>query len=360
MSRNAETNAGGDPEATLALQAKAPSSKVQRIPALDFTKGALVLIMVLYHWVNYFIGPQWPYYRYLRFLTPSFIFITGFMISHIYLSKYDAADPRLAKRLLVRGLKLLAIFIVLNVARMLATPILSTGGVVGNPLDPRSIFAVFVSGDVSVGGGKIAAFYILVPISYILILSAALLRPYRAFRYTFHLMCVVLLASILALDLIGTQSQGLELVTIGLLGVLTGFAPIAKINKFVRHPYLLAFTYLCYVFAITIWNVPFPLQIVGVSLNVIAIYAVGSSAGEPSRMKRHVILLGKYSLFGYVGQIAVLQILSAGFRHVHPGLYVLVITFVAAFVLTMLSVELLDRARSRAARMDRLYKAVFA
>ena len=45
-------------------------------PALDFTKGALVLIMVLYHWLNYFYGPRGDVYRYLRFLTPSFIFIT--------------------------------------------------------------------------------------------------------------------------------------------------------------------------------------------------------------------------------------------------------------------------------------------
>src|SRR5271166_4503527 len=74
------------------------SSKPKRISALDFTKGALVLIMVLYHWVNYFIGLQWPYYRYLRFLTPSFIFVTGFMISNVYLSKYVVDDPRLFKR----------------------------------------------------------------------------------------------------------------------------------------------------------------------------------------------------------------------------------------------------------------------
>src|SRR3984957_12974562 len=92
-------------------QGTASPAKTQRITALDFTKGALVLIMVLYHWINYFIGPDWGYYRYLRFLTPSFIFVTGFMVSHIYLSKYKAADPRLPKRLITRGLKLLAIFL---------------------------------------------------------------------------------------------------------------------------------------------------------------------------------------------------------------------------------------------------------
>jgi uncharacterized membrane protein len=32
----------------------APGNKPYRIPALDFTKGALVLIMVLYHWINHF------------------------------------------------------------------------------------------------------------------------------------------------------------------------------------------------------------------------------------------------------------------------------------------------------------------
>src|ERR1700740_404806 len=61
----------------------------QRIPALDFTKGTLALFMVLYHWINYFVGVEWGYYRYLRFLSPSFIFISGFMISNVYLSKYN-------------------------------------------------------------------------------------------------------------------------------------------------------------------------------------------------------------------------------------------------------------------------------
>ena len=109
------------------MRKTADSPKAQRISALDFTKGALVLIMVLYHWINYFIGLQWPYYRYLRFLTPSFIFVTGFMISNVYLSKYDAADPRLSKRLFTRGLKLMAVFLALNAARTLIVPVLSTG-----------------------------------------------------------------------------------------------------------------------------------------------------------------------------------------------------------------------------------------
>src|ERR1700734_3441984 len=131
---------------TLVTPAAVRSPKGQRLPGLDFTKGVLVLVMVLYHWVNYFIGTQWGYYQYLRFLTPSFIFITGFMISNVYLSKYAAADPRLPKRLFTRGLKLLGIFVVLNVARTFIVPVLSTGAVVNDPLNLRNIFIVFVSG----------------------------------------------------------------------------------------------------------------------------------------------------------------------------------------------------------------------
>ncbi len=106
-----------------------------RIPALDFTKGALVLIMVLYHWMNYFLNLSWDLLKYLHFLTPSFIFITGFMVSNVYLSKYAAADPRLSKRLFTRGLKLLAIFLVLNLARIFV-PVFGNGAVVRSPLDP--------------------------------------------------------------------------------------------------------------------------------------------------------------------------------------------------------------------------------
>jgi peptidoglycan/LPS O-acetylase OafA/YrhL len=342
------------------MQASAKQGAVQRLSALDFTKGALVLIMVLYHWINYFIGPQWPYYFYLRFLTPSFIFITGFMISHVYLSKYDVADPRLPKRLLTRGFKLMVIFLALNAVRMLIVPALGTGVVAANLLDTRNFITVFVSGNLQVVGGKLVSFSILVPISYLLMFSGVLMLPYRFYRYTFHAVCALLLLSVPLLGLGGIQSPNLEFVTIGLIGVLAGFLPIAKIDGWVRHPYMLVFAYLCYTIAITAWNVPFPLLIVGVFLSLMAIYLVSVSGSESGKIRSEVILLGKYSLFGYIAQIAILQILSVAFRHADLGVAGLGISFFAAFALTLLSVEAVDRARARVAAFDRLYKAVFA
>jgi len=345
----------------LNLQVTAGSPKGQRIAALDFTKGALVLLMVLYHWINYFIGPQvTDYYKYLRFVTPSFIFIAGFMISNVYLSKYVAADPRLSKRLFTRGLKLFAIFLALNLARVLVVPLLGTDSVTQNLFAPKNLFIVFLSGNLPVSGSKLVSFSILVPISYLLMLSGALMILYRLYRYAFHVVCAVLLLGILISAMTGARSYALEFVTIGMLGVLVGFTPIESINKLVRHPYILALAYAGYLIAITIWDVYFPLLVVGTALSLMVIYLLGTRGRESGKIAGEIILLGKYSLFGYISQIAILQILSAGFHRVNLGFAGLVLSFLAAFALTLVSVEIVDRARTRIGSVDSLYRWVFA
>ncbi len=340
---------------TRGIQTTASTAKDTRIPALDFTKGALVLFMVLYHWLNYFIGIQWPYYRYLRFLTPSFIFITGFMISNVYLSKYDVGDPRLVKRLFTRGIKLIAIFIVLNVVRNSLLPFLSAGNAVPAFLDVKSVLAIFVTGTFT---SKVVAFYILVPIAYLLMLSGTLMVPLSGWRYGFHASCVCLFALIAILDLSGGHSQHLEMVAIGTLGILAGFRPIAVVNTLVRHPYVLVLSYLLYTMAIATWNVPYPLEVVGTLLSVTIIYLVGTLGNQTNWIREELILLGKYSLFGYISQIVVLQML-AGLRHLNLGSAAAVISFPAGFALTVIAVEVVHRARMRATSIDGLYKAVF-
>jgi hypothetical protein len=336
------------------------SRPTSRITALDFTKGTLVLFMVLYHWLNYFVWPDGDY-RYLRFLTPSFIFITGFLISNVYLARYDIADRRVPVRLVQRGLKLLAVFVCLNLAIGLLLADSYNGQILSGQLSLRNIVAIYVTGNVGVAGnGKAAAFFILVPISYLLLLSALLLKVSGFYNYTFHLVCALFLLGIMILALNGLKSNNVELLTIGLLGVVSGYASIEQINDWVGRPFALILAYLCYIGAITLWNVVYPLQLVGVCLSLMLIYLLGAKAAEPGRMRRHVILLGKYSLFGYIVTIAILQILYRSLRHSTGSAVTLSLTFVAAFALTMVSVEVVDRVRTRAAKVDRVYRAVFA
>jgi hypothetical protein len=334
------------------------ANKAQRIPALDFTKGALVLIMVLYHWVNYFYGPQDN--RYLRFLTPSFIFITGFLISNVYISKYGISGPQLPKRLVQRGLKVLGVFILLNVTRNLLI-LGRSQEEVSSGYSIRTLIDVYLIGS-GVGGGqaKAVAFFILVPIGYLLILSALLLVVSRFYRHAFHVACLFFLLCIVVSNSQGFEIPNLELLAIGLLGVIAGFLPIKKVNALVRHPYLLAGAYLVYLGAISIWNVVYPLQIVGVYLSLMIIYSLGQGGDEPGRVRRRVVLLGKYSLVGYISQIAILQLLRLGLNHIASEVLVLGLSFILAFALTIITVEIVDRTRAESTIMDRLYKAVFA
>jgi dipeptide/tripeptide permease len=172
--------------------------------------------------------------------------------------------------------------------------------------------------------------------------------------------CGAHLSGIVILGITGTRSYALEFVTMGMLGVLAGFAPIESINRLVGYPYILALAYAGYVAAITFWDVYFPLLAVGTALSLLIIYWIGTKGSESGKITSETILLGKYSLLAYISQIAILQILAAAFHRLNLGFAGLVLSFLAAFALTITSVEIADRARTRITSVDRMYRWVFA
>jgi prepilin signal peptidase PulO-like enzyme (type II secretory pathway) len=141
---------------------------------------------------------------------------------------------------------------------------------------------------------------------------------------------------------------------------MCGYVPIRTIDSYVRHPATLALAYCGYIVAITLWNVTYPLQIVGVLLSLTVIYLCYGVRSEPGRIRNHVILVGRYSLFAYIAQIALLQLLRRGLSHVELGAAQLALSFGAAVCLTALAVEAVDRARSQTRTVDRVYTAVFS
>jgi peptidoglycan/LPS O-acetylase OafA/YrhL len=336
------------------------ASTTNRIPAFDFTKGALVLFMVLYHWLNYFYKPEGQIYNYLRFLTPSFIFITGFLISHVLVSKYGIANSQLPTRLFLRGLKLLGVFVVLNLLIDFVSPHSSARTMLVARSSWANLSAIFVSGNVYVDRtSKAASFAILVPISYLLLISSLLLKTSNFFKYSFHVVCGLLLLCILILSLCGIHSVNLEHLTVGLLGVVCGYASGAEV-LIVTHKSGVVLLYCLYLAAITAWDVPFPLRVAGVFLTVALIFMVGTKSGELGRLGRHIVVLGKYSLFGYVSQIAILQLLHRTLGQHNQSVGAMGVSFFGGFALTMLSVEAVDRMRPKSVAVDRLYRFVFA
>ena len=67
------------------------------------------------------------------------------------------------------------------------------------------------------------------------------------------------------------------------------------------------------------WNVIYPLQIVGVCVSLAAIYPAGITHPDDGPIRKMVILLGQYSLFAYIAQIIILQGLRRNWLLLSPG-----------------------------------------
>ena len=321
-----------------------------RNDALDFTKGALVLFMVLYHWLNYFVPLDWDVYRYLRFISTSFIFITGFLVSNVYLAKHAADDRRLHRRLAERGAKILVIFIVLNVT---ASLVFGGGGAALAPGN-ASAWDIFVTGNGN------AAFSILVPIGYFLLLAPAVLTASRLLRLPLQATGVVAVAAVIVAGEAGVRSANLELIAIALLGLSVGMVPVRRIDASVSRPWLLAAVYVLYLAAITRWNVPFALQALGVCLSLQLIYVAGLKWRHRGVLHRWVVQLGSYTLVTYIAQIVILQLLRRGLRGIPLAGSELLLPFAVTVALTIVVTQVVIQARKRSGAADRLYRAVFA
>jgi peptidoglycan/LPS O-acetylase OafA/YrhL len=295
---------------------------------------------------------DWDIYRYIRFVTPSFIFIAGFLISSVYLTRYAANDQRLRRRLLERGAKLLLLFTILNLA---ASVVLNDGG----PAAPggtlgQHIYAVYV-----VGSGT-AVFEVLVPIAYFLMLSPALLAAAARSRIALPALTAGALIGSTVMSFAGRASANVELISIALTGMMVGsFAP-ERLVALCRYPWSIAAAYMVYIVAITLWNIVFPLQVAGVCLTLLIIYFTGLRWSGSGATQGVLQELGNYSLFSYIAQLAILQALRRGLRGFDLSGPAVLVPLAAAIVLLIVAVRLLARARRDSAALDRLYRLVFA
>ena len=168
-----------------------------RIAALDMTKGVLVVFMVVYHSINYTTQPYLAF-QYIGFLPLSFILIAGFLITNIYSARYSVHDWRPYKRLLLRGAKLFALFTVLNIVAHVARGNSYAGQQTGIGFFFEHWFQVYV-----LGSHRLAAFEVLLPIAYLLLLAPL-------FIMADHLHCLVVPAITVAFILLCTvlESRG--------------------------------------------------------------------------------------------------------------------------------------------------------
>lgn len=326
-----------------------------RDSALDFTKGVLVLFMVLYHWMNYFVGIEGPFYLYLRFIPPSFIFISGFLLSNVYPKKYGLSSSKLYIRLLIRGFKILVLFTFLNVMANALFSKSYRGATPGMEYFVTNAATIYFTGN-----GKMI-FGVLLPISYLLILSTLIFWGMRATRYALSIICVALFIAVSFLDYCAASIPNLSLVAVGILGMVFGQYSPKKIADWGGNLGMLAGLYAGYLIALTAWGERYFLEVIGVCLSVLLIYEIGIRSTNCRPVGGLFVLLGKYSLFAYIAQIGLLQLLKKYLETVTIyswGLWTL--SFVLAFALTIITVWGVHQIRLMSPIVARMYRLVFA
>jgi len=333
---------------------KAMAGVHQRNPALDFTKGMLVMLMVFYHWGNYFVGPLSHFYDYLRFVTPSFIFLTGAVITMLYAKKYDLGDSRVYLRLVVRGIKMVSLFTILNI--LMHTILIGNHKGVSFGWDSfvGQLYGIYVTGD-----SRAAAFKVLLPIGYLLMISAAMLFISRLWKGYIVLGTVLMCLAAQTAEICGTINANLALLSFGFVGLSCGLVGVGAVDGLARHFMASVAGFAVYIVAMTFYGPIYSIQIMGVCLSVIVLYGLGKKMSH-GRAQALIVLVGKYSLVGYVGQIGILQLLFFWLKGAGRGVFIAGIALVSTVCLTIVLIAILDMANRRSKVVKGVYQLAFA
>lgn len=336
--------------ARVASQPSANAGSATRIDPLDWTKGALVLCMIVYHSINYSAFRSMAF-QLLPFLPPSFVLIAGFVVGSVYSARYDLGSWKPYARLLVRGAKLLFLFAALNVGYCILQEHSFNDGLV--EFADRS-GTVFVSGN-----GRLAIFEVLLPISYFLLLVPMLLWLRSRATGAIPFCGIVVFVLCVVLERMGLSSRNLMLLSAGTLGMTLGMIPIGTIDRFARKWIQVLVLYV--LFQLWWWCLgdSYAAVMFGATTSVLMLYTVALHLDMSPWYSRQMILLGRYSLLGYLAQIALLQILvklDGGNAQDWSG--VIAIGGVTTLLLFLL-VNLVNSLRRYSRPVDLIYKGVF-
>jgi len=325
-----------------------------RIGAVDFSKGMLVLFMVVYHSLNCLGHESLPHY-YLLFVPPSFILITGFIVTHVYVPRYGTATREIVSRLTLRSVKLVTLFTLMNVGAGLVFSGRRGGAVTG--------LSDFVGNWVDVyvmGGSRWAAFEVLLPIGYLLCLSIPVLWLQARVPAATAWVTAAVIAACLAAERFGYPVYNLYLIGAGLLGMAVGLVPDAGMKAAIgRWGPPLAF-YALYWLAFLLLGDRYGVQLVATLASVALVYTAGSRIDLHRWMPVQVLILGRYSLLAYIVQIFYLQLFKRSPLYGDFGATGAVAVILLAAVLTWATVRVLDRVRGDHALVDRAYRLIFA
>jgi hypothetical protein len=326
---------------------------------IDFTKGFLVATMVAYHTLNYFLYGDHIAYAYVGFVSQAFIFYSGFMCGTIYFQKFLDNKKTVYKRLTVRGLKLIILWFILNI---IIHALLNKNF---NNQDLRldlffnNIFSIFLTGD-----DRIARFAILLPIGYVLLISAPLINLHK-FKYTLY---ALLLALLMTVSIFKIQLHfNLACIITGICGLFTGLIYNEMRVKF--NDTLIQCTGIVLLLLFLFILIPlgidareyFIVYFLYINMIIYNLHLFGSFLNPSGFVTRHVIKFGQYSLFLYLSQIFLLQIIKRIFYFRLSSVTTEhLLIFISVNILLVGLCYLADYLRQKVTFLDKFYRFIFA
>jgi peptidoglycan/LPS O-acetylase OafA/YrhL len=320
---------------------------------LDFVKGILVIIMVIYHVMNYFSTASPEDFGHIRFVSGSFIFISGYIIAIFYENKYRIDKTGTSKRLVLRGFKLLIIFTLLNILINL------TG--IGNPNKAplgvqqylNNLTAIY-----ALGNPRFAAFLILLPISYILMISPFFLFFNRSKKF----LIIIISITAFCFSFLHINSNNLGLGIVGLIGLAVGMI----INELERSFFIKsrAIIFCCLLISVCLMGY-LSNNVMTYSIGIMIVLKLfcdfGKTVNLRNQINQIIILFGQYSLVCYITQIVFLQGLFRVLPNQRWGLgYETISIFIITNIFLLGSCSLLNFLRGHYESIARAYRLIFS
>ena len=322
--------------------------KRERDEGLDWVKGVLVVLMVVYHSLNYSPYSNFAF-AYIGFLPVSFIFIAGFFLTNSYLARYDLKDWRLHRRLVLRGAKLIVLFSALN----LGLYFIAFGHTFLQRFSDN--FQVIYLG----AAGRVASFPILTSIGYLLVLAPLLLGIGSLNRWVLPVLALALVMFCSFMEWKASVGYHLGMISAGIIGMAIGLLPLRRVRGFARKSLVVIALYGVYRTCSFFIGDPYALQLIGVVTTLLLLYSLALKLPVETHIYRDVVLLGRYSLFGYIMQLGIIQVTVRVFGPFTTPLAVVTLTLVALAATWAVTV-IVHRLRAKAHWVDVTYNVAFA
>ena len=322
-----------------------------RNQAIDFTKGILVIFMVIYHTLtSHRVFPH----QFMAFLPASFIMISGFIITQIYFPKYGLDIKGLRRRLAVRSLKLLLIFTVLNLAALTIWPKYRYGIV----FELENFFGEWMQ-IYLLGSPRMVAFEVLIPISYTLLLSIVIPRLQSVTPYIITLCALIIFVACIIMENCGNSIYNMELISAGFIGMTIGLLPLALVNGMAKSWTIILLLFILLGSFFFFSGDDYIIQIFSTIISLVIIYSIGCRINLQSWFSKQNILLGQYSLMSYIIQIAYLQMyrIAAAKWNIDKSI---ILTIILITLFTWATVIIVHQGRQKYEYVNVLYKNVFA